>query len=131
MQSTTAYTYPEHLYFPRQPKSCTLPVDSKRKWEDGARYTSTLSKVRKGYKVVLSREEFQRIAAKACYHCAVCPAGYVTPKSKTAVLDVANAAPACYSCRRLHVEGRLNGDQYSFSRAKRQRTRKMTVIVFQ
>lgn len=121
MQTTglpTYYHYPMHEYSDH-PTYIKPSVQARHRWTGDSRYRTTIGNTALLNKHYLWKDQFEAIAAKACYHCFVCPAGYVVAKDTKQCLDANNALPACSTCRRRHVKGNLPNDE--FGREKSQR----------
>jgi hypothetical protein len=110
------YDYPEHTYQPDGIVKCPVVPATRfsTPWDADTRYNATTGR---GYSdtLFLSREDWDQTAAKACYHCFTCPAGYAVRKDTELCAKPGNVVPVCSTCRRLHLTNKL-------SRPKRQRS---------
>ena len=115
------YTYPEHTYQPDGLVKCpvTAPTLYSPTWNAHTRYKATTGRGHSD-RLYLTREEWDRTAAKACFHCFTCPAGYAVRKNTELCARPGNVLPACSTCRRLHLANNLPSSE--FARPKRQRS---------
>lgn len=120
------HTYPEHTYQPTTYTPIKSPVPAHHLWRWTCRYNYTVARSA-NEKAWVTRQLFDEVAAKACYHCFTCPAGFVVRKDIAKVAMPDNVLPACSTCRTLHMNNKLAGDKFTRPRRK-ERSLAVTVI---